>query len=190
MVRTKGGGGSCEKQERGEGEASREGGGTYWVGSETGKAVGGQRPRRDSSWWALASPRRRRSWWWATASPRHRHPFSFCVDVVLCCPSCPSFVRVLAVERSWAVDAGGVALAACVRPVVARGGRAWFLWALVVVCALSCCLRVVVLFAHCHVVCTMSCRLHDVVSFARFRVFVAVVVVLGRLGSCQQVGLM
>ena len=96
----------------------------------------------------------------------------------------------LAVERSWAVDAGGVALAACVRPVMARSGRAWFSWALVVVCALSCRLRVVMLFVRCHVVCTMSCRLCDVVSFARFRVFVAVVVVLRRLGSCQQVGLM
>ena len=96
----------------------------------------------------------------------------------------------LAVERSWAVDAGGVALAACVRPVVARGGRAWFSWALVVVCALSCRLRIVVSFARCHVVCAMSCRLRDVVSFAPFRVFVAVVVVLGRLEWCQQVGLM
>ena len=48
MVRTKGGGGSGEKQERGEGEASREGGGTYWLGSETVKAVGGQRPPRHS----------------------------------------------------------------------------------------------------------------------------------------------
>ena len=35
MVRTKGGGGSGEKQERGEGEVSREGGGMYWWGSKT-----------------------------------------------------------------------------------------------------------------------------------------------------------
>ena len=35
MVRTKEGGGSGEKQERGEGEVSREGGGMYWLGSET-----------------------------------------------------------------------------------------------------------------------------------------------------------
>ena len=48
MVRTKGGGGSGEKQDRGEGEASRQGGGTYWLGSETMKAVGGQHPPRHS----------------------------------------------------------------------------------------------------------------------------------------------
>ena len=66
----------------------------------------------------------------------------------------------------WAVDAGGVALVAGVRPVVACGGCAWFSWALVIVCALSCCLRIVVLFVHCHVVCAMSCCLHDVVLFA------------------------
>ena len=41
MVRTKQGGGSGEKQERGEGEVSREGGGTYWWGSKTRKAIGG-----------------------------------------------------------------------------------------------------------------------------------------------------
>ena len=39
----------------------------------------------------------------------------------------------LAVERSWAVDAGGVALVACVRPVVACGGRGWCSWAVVVI---------------------------------------------------------
>ena len=56
----------------------------------------------------------------------------------------------LAVERSLAVDAGGVMLVACVRPVVAHGGRVWFSWALVVVwgwCVLraSCCWVVVVI---------------------------------------------
>ena len=49
MVRTKQGGGSGEKQERGEGEASREGGGTYWWGSETRKAIGGHWHRLSSS---------------------------------------------------------------------------------------------------------------------------------------------
>ena len=39
MAKSKGGGGSGEKQEKGEGEASREGGGTYWWDSETGKGV-------------------------------------------------------------------------------------------------------------------------------------------------------
>ena len=47
---------------------------------------------------------------------------------------------------AWAVDAGGVTLVACVRPVVAHSGRAWFSWALVVVCALSCHLHVVMSF--------------------------------------------
>ena len=70
---------------------------------------------------------------------------------------------------AWAVDAGGVALVACVRPVVARGGRAWFSWALVVVYALSCRLRVVVSFTRCRVVCALSYCLRDVVSCARFR---------------------
>ena len=68
---------------------------------------------------------------------------------------------------AWAVDAGGVALVACVRPVVARGGRAWFSSALVVVCALSCHWRVVVSFARCRVVCAMSCHLRVFVVFVR-----------------------
>ena len=87
--------------------------------------------------------------------------------VVLCGPRsllsiahcCPSFVRVrrallsglasLALrsalvevegagcQRSCVVDAGGVALVECVHPVVARGGRVWVSWALVVMWA--CC---------------------------------------------------
>ena len=83
---------------------------------------------------------------------------------------CPSFVCVLAVERLWAVDAGDagdVALVVCVRPVVARGGRAWFWWALVVICALSCRLRVVMSFARCRVICAMSCHLRVFVVFVR-----------------------
>ena len=67
---------------------------------------------------------------------------------------------------AWAVDAGGVALVACVRPVVARGGRAWFSWALVVIYALLCRLRIVVLFTRCCVVYVLLCRLRVVVSFA------------------------
>ena len=74
---------------------------------------------------------------------------------------------------AWAVDAGGVALVACVRPVVARGGRAWFSWALVVVYALSCHLRVVVSFTRCRVVYALSCRLRVVMSFARCRIVCA-----------------
>ena len=88
MVRTKGGGGSGEKQERGEGEVSREHGGTYWLGSKTGKAVGGQHPCHHSSWWALVLPGCHCLWWWALASPGHCHLFSFCIDIILCCPSC------------------------------------------------------------------------------------------------------
>ena len=86
----------------------------------------------------------------------HRAPLS----LVRSCPGRRTIVG---------VDAGGVALMACVRPVVARGGRAWFSWALVVVCALSCRLCAVVSFARGRVVCAWSCRLRDVVSFARFR---------------------
>ena len=63
-----------------------------------------------------------------------------------CCLVVIRFRSALTSFFAWAVDAGGVVLVACVRPVVARGGRAWFLWALVVVCALSCRLRDVVSF--------------------------------------------
>ena len=78
------------------------------------------------------------------------------LSIVHCCPS---FVRVhhallsglaslalrLAVvevegagrQRSCMVDAGGVVLVGCVHPVVARGGRVWVSWALVIIWA--CC---------------------------------------------------
>ena len=42
-------------------------------------------------------------------------------------------------QRSCVVDAGGVALVGSVHPVVARGGRVWVSWALVVIGA--CCVR-------------------------------------------------
>ena len=54
--------------------------------------------------------------------------------------------RVLAIEQLWAVDAGGVVLVGCMRPVMAHGGCVWFSWALVVVCMLLCYLCVPVVF--------------------------------------------
>ena len=148
------------RSKRGEGEVSRKGGGTYRLGSETGNAVGGQWRRlvvavRCRRWRRLVVVIRFRS---ALTSflAGHRAPLS----LVRSCPGRRTIVG---------VDAGGVALMACVRPVVARGGRAWFSWALVVVCALSCRLCAVVSFARGRVVCAWSCRLRDVVSFARSR---------------------
>ena len=76
----------------------------------------------------------------------HRAPLS----LVRSCPGRRTIVG---------VDAGGVTLMVCMRPVVARGGRAWFSWALVVVCALSCHLCTVVSFAHGRVVCAWSCHM-------------------------------
>ena len=58
-----------------------------------------------------------------------------CKAVLHCWPCIWCWVRwrVLAIERSWAVDTGGAVLVGCMHPVMAHGGRVWFSWVLVVV---------------------------------------------------------
>ena len=65
----------------------------------------------------------------------------------------------LAVERSWAVDTGGVALVVCMHPVVAHGGCVWFSLALVVLWGCSVlCTSLLPLLGGCGILLDACCR--------------------------------
>ena len=153
MVRCQGGGGSGEKQEGGEGGEQRGRGNVLaLVGSARVAIREGGRWRRlvvavrgGRRWRRLVVVIRCRSLWTSFVVV-HRALLS----VVRSCPT--RVVKRFGVaglafgvgrgggagrQRSCVVDAGGVALVGCVHPVMARGGRVWVSWALVVIWA--CC---------------------------------------------------
>ena len=135
MVRSKGGG-SGEKEGRGEEAARSEGGrGMYWWAVRPMQLVGST----PSPFVVVRI---------GLASLLSSILVCLCTfRVVLCCgwPRIWHGVRWrgLAVERHWPVDGGGVALVGWVCPVIASGGCGWFSWALAVLCGLLCVSRVV-----------------------------------------------
>ena len=97
------------------------------MGTESGKADGGQHSPRRSSWWATTSPRRRypcRCRPLLSSSVVVRRPLLFILR------SCPSSVLV---RRALLHGVASLALRLAMGEVDG-GERGWFSWALVVVC--------------------------------------------------------